>query len=230
MKATELLQRQHHDLEALLEKLRTAGQGEERTVRQELAASLVAHTIIEEEHFYPAVREALPEEILEAFEEHGLADVQLARLLASRGGDDASEAKLAVLSDLLIRHIRREETDVFRAADRELGDDAQEQLAEKMVIRFRQVMDAGFTKLLQKALEAEVPRTPSRVAAAKKTARRAPRTSAAKKKAAPKARAVPRRAPTKRAVTKRGAAATPRKSPKQARTTRGSAGTTRTRA
>src|SRR5271154_1244198 len=81
MKATELLQKQHRDIEALLERLRGAGQGDERAIRQELASNFVAHTVIEEEHFYPAVREALPDQILEAIEEHGLADVELARLL-----------------------------------------------------------------------------------------------------------------------------------------------------
>jgi len=229
MKATELLQEQHRDLEALLEKLRTAGQGEERTVRQELAAHLVAHTVIEEEHFYPAVHEILPEETLEAMEEHGLADVELARLLASKLGDATSEAKLAVLSEVLIRHIRREEADVFKAADRELGDEALNELGERMHARFHQVIDTGYSKLLQKALEEELPRTPSRTPtrpAAKKTVRRA---ASAKKKATPKARATPRRAPTKRAGAKRGAAARPRKSPKQTRAARGTSGTTRTR-
>ncbi len=200
MKATELLQKQHRDLEALLERLRTAGQEDERTIRHELAAALVAHTVVEEEHFYPAVREILPEESLEALEEHGLADVELARLLASRPGDETSEAKLAVLSEVVIRHIRREESDLLTAADRELGDDAQSAVGERMRIRFRQIVETGYTKLLQKALDEEVPRTPSRASAAKKTARRA---AAPRKKAAPKARAVPRRAPTKRAGAKR---------------------------
>jgi hemerythrin-like domain-containing protein len=225
MKATELLQNQHRDLEALLEKLRTAGQSDERTVRLELANKLVGHTVIEESYFYPAVRELLPEEILEAIEEHGLADVELARLLASGLGDETSEAKLAVLSDVLIRHIRREEHDVFPVADRELGDEAQQQLGEQLMARFSQVVDSGYSKFLQKALDEELPRTPSRTPAAKKTSRRA----APKKKATPKTRAVPKRAPTKRAVAKRGAAAT-RKSPKRTRPARGSSGATRTRA
>ncbi len=228
MKATELLRIQHRDLEALLDKLRTAGQGDERNVRQELAAHLVGHTVIEEELFYPAVREYLPEETTEAVEEHGLANVELARLLASRLGDETNEAKLAVLSEVVIRHVRREETDILATADRELGDETLNQLGERMTLRFRQIIDTGYAKLLQKALEDELPRAAAR-APAKKTARRR---AATKKAATAKARAVPRRAPAKRAAAKRGAAAprkSPKPAPKPARAARGANGTTRTR-
>ena len=208
MKATELLQKQHRDVEALLERLHTAGQGEESRIRQELAANLVAHTVIEEEIFYPAVREALPEEILEALEEHGLADVELARLLAEKDSQDAFDAKRAVLSEIVLRHIRREESDVLKAADRELGDQHLNELGDKMALRFRAVMESGYQKPLQKALDLEVPRTTARRSAAKKTRRAA---SAKKAKttragaAAPRA-AARRTAPAKRAAVKRAGA------------------------
>lgn len=229
MKATDLLQKQHRDIEALLERLRGAGQGDERAIRQELATNLVAHTVIEEEHFYPALREVVPDQILEALEEHGLADVQLARLLATKVGDETFEAKASVLSEVVIAHIQREERDLFKAADRELGDDHLNQLGDQMTQRFRQVVDTGFSKFLHKALEMEVPRTAGRAPAAKKVARRAP---AAKKKttrgATPsQARATPRRAPTKRAAVKRGASGQARKGKAPARRTRGAAGATR---
>jgi hypothetical protein len=229
MKATELLQKQHRDIEALLERLRGAGEGDERALRQELAANLVAHTVIEEEHFYPAVREALPDQILEAIEEHGLADVELARLLAAKLGDETFDAKTSVLSEVVIAHIQREEREVFKSADRELGDEHLNQLGDQMAQRFRNVIDAGFQKFLHKALEQEVPRTPGRAPAAKKTARRAP---AAKKKstrgaAASQARATPRRAPTKRAAVKRGASAQARQGKAPGRGGRGAAGATR---
>jgi hemerythrin-like domain-containing protein len=223
MKATELLQKQHRDVEALLERLHAAGQGDEDRIRHELAAALVAHTVIEEELFYPAVRSMLPVETLEALEEHGLADVQLARLLASGTGDETFEAKSAVLAEIVVRHIRREESEILKMAERELGDEHLNDLGERMGARFRHVIEAGFHKHLQKALLQELPGTPSRArrAAPKKTARRAALkktaktarrapAAAAKKAKAPrretaKAHAAPRRAPTKRAGAKRTA-------------------------
>jgi len=198
MKATDLLLRQHRDIEALLERLHAAGQGDETRVRHELAAHLVAHTVIEQEIFYPAVRESLPEEILEAIEEHGLADVELARLLAEKSVDDAFEAKTAVLSEIVSRHIRREESEILKTAERELGDEHLNMLGERMAARFRQVMESGYQKHLQKALEQEVPRTTARRAAAKKVARRAT--------AAKKAKTARRPAPMARATSRRGKA------------------------
>ncbi len=237
MKATELLQKQHRDIEVLLQRLRSAGQGDERALRQELAALLVAHTVIEQEAFYPALRDMLPEEINEAFEEHGLADVQLARLLAAKPGDPTADAKAAILSDLVINHIRREESDILNVADRELSDDALNDLGDLMVRRFRQVLDTGYAKLLQKALEEEVPRTPSRTTV-KKVARRAPtprkkapRAAATAKRGAKRAapRAASRRAPTTRATAKRGQRSQSQSTSKTTRP-RASGGTKRPRA
>jgi hemerythrin-like domain-containing protein len=235
MKATELLQKHHRDIEALLQRLHDAGQGDERAIRQELAAILVAHTVIEQESFYPALRDALPEEINEALEEHGLADVELARLLAVRAGDETADAKLAVLSEIVINHIRREESDILKAADRELTNDALNDLGDVMAQRFRQILDTGYGKLLQKALAEEVPRTPSRTVATK-AARRAPKARATRKKKAARPAATAKRAPSRpasrRAPAKRAAGQRGQRSPSTTKTkrTRASAGTTRTRA
>jgi hemerythrin-like domain-containing protein len=199
MKATDLLQRQHRDIEALLERLHAGGPSDEGRVRQEIAANLVAHTVIEQEIFYPAVREMLPEEILEALEEHGLAEVELARLLAERSGGEAMEAKAAVLSEVVTRHIRREESEILKTAERELDDQHLNELGDEMAARFRQVVETGYQKALHKALAEEMPRTPGRRVGAKKTARRA-------QAAAKKAKTTRRAAPTARASKRRTAA------------------------
>ena len=185
MKSTELLQKQHSDIEAILDRLHTA--------------TLVAHTKIEEELFYPAVRSILPLETMEALEEHGLVDVQLARLLADAAtGDVSFEAKAAVLAEIVVRHIRREESEILKLAERELGDEQLHAIGERMGPRFRQVVESGFQKPLQKALLAELPRTPSRARRAKKTTRRAPAKTAkgSRREAAP-ARAKRRAASTR---------------------------------
>src|SRR6185437_12645710 len=164
MKATELLQKQHREIEALLQRLRGAGQGDERAIRQELASMLVAHAAIEQESFYPALRDALPEEINEALEEHNLADIALARVLSAKVGDETSGAKATVLSEVVLNHIRREESDILRAADRELPNEMLIDLGDRMAQRFRQIVDTGYSKILQKALQEALPRTPTRAA------------------------------------------------------------------
>ena len=61
MKATELLQKQHREIEALLEQAKNAGAEDDKAIRDQLAAALVAHTVAEQQIFYPALREAAPE-------------------------------------------------------------------------------------------------------------------------------------------------------------------------
>src|ERR1700733_10242222 len=118
MKATELLQKQHRDIEHLLERLKITAPGDDRTVREDLAKLLVAHTGIEEEIFYPAVHKAAPELTLAAIEEHGLADYELGRLLARKADADTRDAQIGVLEEIVLLHIRREENELFRAAAR----------------------------------------------------------------------------------------------------------------
>jgi hemerythrin-like domain-containing protein len=227
MKATELLQSQHREIEQLFEQIRKrVGQVGDKTVREALATKVVVHTTIEEEIFYPALREAAPELIDEAVEEHGVADYELARLLATRSEDETAHAKALVLADILIRHIRKEETDLFRRAESVLGNERLQELGDRMQKRADEVRAAGYRKLLDRGLAANMPRISIR-AAAKKTARRA----APKKKGVRAAATTKRttRRPATRPVTKRGAAGA-RKGAKTSRTRKSAAGATRPRA
>jgi hemerythrin-like domain-containing protein len=215
MKATELLQSQHRELEQLFEQIRKrVGHVGDKTVREDLASKLVGHSVIEEEFFYPALRESAPELINEAIEEHGLVEYELARLLATREGDESALAKALVMADITIRHVRKEETDLFRRAESVLGNERLLELGERMQKRYDEIHAVGYRKLLDRALAEHMPRISVR-AAAKKTARRA----APKKKgvrAAPPPKRTTRR-PATRQVTKRRAAGA-RKGAKTSRT------------
>jgi hemerythrin superfamily protein len=72
MKATDLLKRQHREVEALFEDIE-AEEGEARAeLVRELAAKLAAHMRIEEEVVYPLARDLdddeLEDQVLEALE------------------------------------------------------------------------------------------------------------------------------------------------------------------
>jgi hemerythrin-like domain-containing protein len=219
MKATELLQKQHRDIEALLERLRGAGQGEDRAIRDELAAQLVAHAVSEQEHFYPVLQEILPEEIFEAIEEHGLAEFELARLLQTRSGNETSEAKSAVLAEVVMRHLRKEENDIFSAANRELGDEQQNQIGDMLAMRFRQITEGNLgKKLLNKSLLEIMPKTTGRPA----TAAKAPTARGAKR------RATGQRAKAGQRAGQRAKAGQRAQAGQQARTARGKATQKRT--
>ncbi len=183
MKATELLQKQHRDIEQLLERVKAGG--EDKTVREDLARLLVAHTGIEEEIFYPALQHATPELVHAAIEEHGLADYELGRILASKADADAQSAKIDVLAEVVLLHIRKEEADLFRVAERALGHEELQSLGQEMEPRFRELSASGYMRLLQRSITKNTPRLAAiRGERTRKPARRA----AAPKKTTPKAK------------------------------------------
>lgn len=194
MKATELLQKQHREIEQLLERVKTSG--DDKAVREELAKLLVAHTGIEEEIFYPAVHKAAPELTLAAIEEHGLIDYELGRLIAGKADSDTRDAQLDVLEEIVLLHIRKEENDLFRTAERALGAEALVGLGAEMEPRFRELSTAGYLKPLDRAI---LTNTPHLVATrARATAKKPARRVTAPKKAATKPK---RRAATQRPAT-----------------------------
>jgi hypothetical protein len=116
---------------------------------------------MEREVLYPALLEALPEqreELNEDLEEKGIIAVELSRVLAIKEGDPTADAKEAVLSELAIHHMHREELGIFKAAERGLSNDALNKLGDAMAQRFQQILDTGYKDLLQKVLDEEVPR------------------------------------------------------------------------
>jgi hemerythrin superfamily protein len=143
MKATDLLKKQHKEVKALFKKIEKTQNGRaRRQLLDEIASALEGHTIIEEEMFYPAVRgletqkaEAM---VLEAFEEHHVVKLVLAELPTVNPDDERFEAKMTVLSELVLHHADEEEKDMFRLAQK-LGKDELESLGEQMEQRFEAV-------------------------------------------------------------------------------------------
>jgi cytochrome P450 len=76
---------------------------------------LTIHARLEEELFYPAVREALQdEELLDEFEEqHGSQREFVAQILATSPQDELYDARVAVLAEYVERHVRQEREQVF---------------------------------------------------------------------------------------------------------------------
>ena len=224
MKATDLLQKQHREIEQLLERLETASPEEQKPLREALASHLVAHTVIEEEIFYPAARQHAPDLVMEALDEHALADFQLARELGTRMGDRATRARATVLADVVVRHIRKEEAELFRKVDAAITNQELAELGEHMATRFEEVRGKGFQRLLASAIAENMPRLAARPMAQKAVARRA---TPAKKKArarvatsAPAKRTTARKPAARRATVKRGVKRGVAATPKGRKTTR----------
>lgn len=213
MKATELLVSQHREVEQLFEQLESVEEGDEKIVREELARNLIGHMVIEEEMFYPAMREAMPEHISMAEVEHAAARYALAQLLAASPGDPTFRAKVLVLESLVRTHVDREEKDILPRADNTLGMEQHQQLSRRMEARYEQVVSEDFMAILKLKIMQEMPSMLAPRAVAGKTAATKKRTvRATSKKATPAAKrgaGATRGAKAQRgAGAKRGAGAT----------------------
>jgi hemerythrin-like domain-containing protein len=140
MKATDFLKKQHQEVMRLFKRLEKAGATRERKrLLREIATHLEAHTKIEEEIFYPAVKDIGTEKaekaILEAVEEHHVVDLVLAELPKVDPTAETFEAKMTVLRELIEHHVEEEQGEVFPMAEKKLGSERIAQLGEALRAR-----------------------------------------------------------------------------------------------
>jgi hypothetical protein len=111
MDAIQLLKTDHRTVEELFEKFETAkGGGAKQRVANQICMELLIHAQIEEEVFYPGVKDAVGEEIYaEAHVEHDGAKVLIAEILAGDPDDEFYEASVKVLSEQIKHHVKEEE-------------------------------------------------------------------------------------------------------------------------
>jgi hemerythrin superfamily protein len=138
MKATALLKRQHREVEKLFSTaLKTENPSTRRETTDSIIQALEHHTKIEEDIFYPAVREIgtkkAEDMIGEAYEEHHVVKLVLAELPNVDPQAENFQAKMTVLKELVGHHVEEEEEDeMFPMAEKKLGEDRSSELAEEM--------------------------------------------------------------------------------------------------
>jgi hemerythrin superfamily protein len=142
MDAITLLEADHKAVKGLFEEFRSAGEGAHRTkegIANRAFVELIVHTKLEEEIFYPAVREQgreLADMIAEATEEHHVVDLLIAELEKLSSDDERYDAKFTVLMENVEHHVKEEEGELFPKAGKALRSElAQlgEQMAERKV-------------------------------------------------------------------------------------------------
>ena len=137
MKATVLLKRQHREVEKLFATaLKTENEKSRRKAMEDIIHALEHHTQIEEDVFYPAVRDIgtrkATDMIGEAYEEHHVVKLVLAELPEVDPGAENFQAKMTVLKELVAHHVEEEEDEMFPMAEKKLGEDRSSELAEEM--------------------------------------------------------------------------------------------------
>jgi hemerythrin-like domain-containing protein len=106
------------DFDSLCEsRARNAGQLRMDLAR-EICTELTIHTQLEEEIFYPALREAIKETDLlaEAEVEHQTAKDLIAQIQAAEMVDEAFDAKVKVLGEYIDHHVKEERNEIFPKA------------------------------------------------------------------------------------------------------------------
>ena len=102
---------------------------------KEICTELSVHARVEEEIFYPAVREAIDDEDLmdEADVEHAGAKDLIAQLQSMEPGDDHYDATVTVLGEYIDHHVKEEQEDMFVQAKRAKVDMVElgEQIAQR---------------------------------------------------------------------------------------------------
>jgi hemerythrin superfamily protein len=130
--ALELLKRDHQEVDKLFKQYEEIKDGAESSAKEELVAqicdALTIHATIEEAIFYPAARQALPQEqgqdlLDEAAVEHQTLKDIIGRLEMAPTSDPLYDAGVKVLSEYVKHHVREEETELFpkvRSSDMDL--------------------------------------------------------------------------------------------------------------
>jgi hemerythrin superfamily protein len=111
-------------------------QQKKRELANQICTELTIHAQIEEEIFYPAVREAISETDLldEAEVEHGSAKELIAQIESATDVDEKFDAKVIVLGEYIDHHVKEERNEIFVKARAAKGLDLvamREQLATR---------------------------------------------------------------------------------------------------
>lgn len=148
--AIALLKADHRKVEELFEKFENA-RGKKADIAKQICMELTIHTIIEEEIFYPAVADAVEEDLMdESHVEHDGAKNLIAEIEESSPDDEFYDAKVKVLSEMIKHHVKEEEQrgGMFAQAkdsDIDLGA-LGEQLAAKKEELMEQFKNEGLPK------------------------------------------------------------------------------------
>jgi hypothetical protein len=140
MDALTLLKEDHDQLKKLMEELDGTTERGVKT-RQRLFTriqqDLTVHEEIEEEIFYPALKEhpKAKDIVLEGYEEHNVVDMVMEEITTVPYDDETWGAKFTVMKENVEHHIEEEEGEMFKQARQVFDKDDLEELGERMQTR-----------------------------------------------------------------------------------------------
>ena len=138
--AIEALMADHRKVEGLFadyEKAKQADDDSRRDIAEDICMEITVHAAIEEEIFYPWLRETLDDDDMDMVEEaqveHDGAKNLIAQIQEAGAVDDVYDAKVKVLSEYIKHHVKEEEEEIFPSVSSE--KEALDELGEEMAAR-----------------------------------------------------------------------------------------------
>ena len=170
MDALTLLIGDHNRVRGLFSRFRDAEESDDVEGMTSLASAifdeLKVHTTIEEDVFYPTVRDAdddIAELVAEGVEEHHVVDRLMAEIEGLEAGAEQWVAKMKVLMENVEHHAEEEEGEMFPKVRSNV--DGLDRLGDRLNTRKRELgaptieatIDLTKTELLDKAKQQEIP-------------------------------------------------------------------------
>jgi hemerythrin-like domain-containing protein len=126
--AIALLKADHEAVSQMFDEYeKTRSSSNKKSIVAEICTALTVHAQIEEEIFYPAVKEALKDKLLvpEATVEHAGVKDLVAQLEGLEPDGEMYDAKVKVLSEYVKHHVKEEQNEMFpkvKASSLDLAD------------------------------------------------------------------------------------------------------------
>ncbi len=138
MDAITMLRQDHREVERLFKRFEKAGPNAhkvKRDVVDRIIEALAVHSAIEEQVFYPALREEVPDvegTVLESLEEHHIVKWTLSELDGMATDHERFDAKVTVLMESVRHHVEEEEQEMFPEVRKALGRKRLAEIGEAM--------------------------------------------------------------------------------------------------
>lgn len=137
--AIGLLKKDHREMEEAFkefDKLEAKKIAEKKQLADKIGAELLKHMKVEEEIFYPAIKESLKsteDPVNEGVVEHAAAKVLIKEIKAMKGNEELFDSKVHVLAEQITHHVEEEEKEMFPKVAKSAIDLAElgQQLAER---------------------------------------------------------------------------------------------------
>lgn len=147
MNPIQLLKNDHREVKKMFRDYEKATDTRKKQeIAEKVFMELEVHAKIEEEIFYPAVREQAKEEtkkvVAEGVEEHHVVDVLIRELRRLDARQEEFDAKFKVLTENVEHHIEEEEAEMLPDAEKTLKSDLDE-IGQKMMARKEKLLAAA---------------------------------------------------------------------------------------